>query len=166
MVGIEVRRLVLVATTIALAAGCAHEDVDRPADSEPAEAAVEVEDPGGVPTAGQCVSLEEEGMEGFDYISASPDGAIRIELRETDFGHKMVRVVQQRPDGATRDLRYRSPEEELVIVESVKGEDPVRTVLTGEDAMTSQEAAWLGEILMQARAVCEDRDPDAEPGEP
>lgn len=165
MVGIEVRRLVPVAAAIALVAGCAHqEDVDRPADSEPAEAGVgDVEVEG---TAGECVPLEERGMEGFDYRSASADGAIRIELRETDFGHKMMRVVEQRPDGATRDLRYRSPEEELVIVESVEGEDPVRTVLTGEDAMTSQEAAWLGELLTQARAVCEYRERSGRPVEP
>lgn len=148
------RAVACVAVVAALATGCAHEDADERAGAEPAEV---VREAGPEPEEGrgECVAVDEEGVEGFDYVVSSPDGAIRIELRESDFGHKMVRVVEQRPDGSTRDLRYRSPEEELVIVESVAGEDPVRTVLTGEEAMTSDDAAWIGEVLMQARTVCE-----------
>lgn len=155
MVGVEVRRLASLAAGIALIVACAHEDVDDPTDSEPVEPGLEELESEG--TGGECAAVDEEGIEGFDYVVSSPDGAFRIEFRESDFGHKMVRAVEQRPDGSTRDLRYRSPEEELVIVESVRGEDPVRTVHTGDEAMNHPDAGWLGEVLMQARAICEPR---------
>jgi len=103
---------------------------------------------------GTCSPAEEEGVEGFDYLVRSDGGALRIELREADFGHKMVRVVEQRPGGVTRDLRYRSPEEELVVVESEPGEEPVRRVVTGSEAIGSPEAEWLGVVLGQAMSVC------------
>lgn len=145
-----------VVAVVALAIACGGREADVAVDADPgkvqpADSAFAAE---GVDERGTCSLADEDGVEGFDYLVQSDDGALRIELREADFGHKMVRVVEQRRGGVTRDLRYRSPEEELVVVESAPGEEPVRRVATGSAAIASPEAEWLGVVLGQAMAVC------------